>query len=137
MGIGIGEIDGGLNSQVRDSWKLNGPAFHNARESVKYLSSHRLYGKRALSHLTSGNSQFDLLINNQIILYDTLLSRWSDKTYEAVYLKEKYGSLRKLDNINDISSSAYTKRANAGNWSILEEFEKNIRILVEEYKYLI
>lgn len=130
VGIGIGNIDGGITDGVKDSWKLNGSAFHNARESLEYLSHHNLYGKKPLSHLISGDSEFDLLINNQLLLYDTILSRWREKTYEAVYLKEKYGSLRKLDNLNDISASAYTKRANAGNWSILEEFEKNINHII-------
>ncbi|MDF1617566.1 SatD family protein [Petrocella sp. FN5] len=137
LGIGIGDIENEENIEKKDPWKLNGSAFHNARDSIKYLSKHALFGKSGLSYLTSGSEAFDLLVNNQILLYDTILERWRDKTYEAVYLKEKYGSFRKLDKINGISSSAYTKRASVGNWSILEEFEKNIKIIIEEYKDLI
>lgn len=133
IGIGIGEIDNLKNLELRDPWKLNGTAFHHARESLKFLLGHTSFANRGLSYLTSDDTKFDRLINNQIMLYDTLLDRWSDKTYEAITLKEQYGSFRKLDGLNNISSSAYTKRANAGNWSILETFETNIQKIIEEY----
>lgn len=133
IGIGIGYIDNELSLKYRDPWKLNGSAFHNARESIKYLSNHSLYSKKPLSYLISDDREFDNLINMQLLLYDTILSKWSEKTYEAVYLKEKYGSFRNLDNYNEISYSAYTKRANVGNWSVLEDFEKNSSHIIARY----
>lgn len=133
IGMGIGVIDNPRSLELRDPWKLNGSAFHNARASLKYIENQAFLGSRGLSYLTSDNPVFDRIINNQVMLYDTLLERWSDKTYEAISLKEQYGSFRKLDGINGISSSAYTKRANAGNWAILELFESNIVKIIEEY----
>lgn len=131
IGIGIGGIDNLENLEQRDPWKLNGSAFHHARKALDYLKNNHVLGSRALSYLSSDSPKFDQMINNQIMLYDTLLDSWSDKTYEAIALKEKYGSFRKLDGINDVSASAYTKRASVGNWVVLESFEKNIRDIIE------
>lgn len=133
IGIGIGSIDNMENLVLRDPWKLNGSAFHYARQSLEFLKNNTSFGNRGLSYLCSENRHFDLVINSQIMLYDTLLDSWSDKTYEAIALKEQYGSFRKLDGINHISSSAYTKRASAGNWVVIDTFEHNIQQIVSEY----
>jgi len=133
IGIGIGDIDNPENLEFRDPWKLNGTAFYRARESLKYLMDNAALRKRGLSLINSGDAKFDLMINNQLLMYDTLLERWSDKTYESISLKEQYGSFRKLDGLNSISASAYTKRANAGNWVIIDRFETTLKQIIEAY----
>jgi hypothetical protein len=133
IGIGIGDIDNLENLEYRDPWKLNGSAFFRARESLKYLMENVALRKRGLSFVNSGDAKFDQMINNQLLMYDTLLERWSDKTYEAISLKEHYGSFRKLDGLNNVSASAYTKRANAGNWVIIERFESAFKQIIEAY----
>ncbi len=135
IGIGIGAIDDESRLKLGDPWKLNGQAFHFARKSLEDLSNHPLFHKRPQSRITSEDELFDNLMNNQLMLYDTILSRWSDKTYEAIYLMEKFGSFRKLDGYNKISSSAYTKRAAAGHWSVLQLFENEVQELVKAYMH--
>ncbi len=133
IGIGIGEIDDESRLALGDPWKLNGQAFHFARKSLEDLSKHPLFYKTPQSRITSVDETFDRLMNNQLMLYDTILSRWSHKTYEAIYLMEKYGSFRKLDGYNHISSSAYTKRASAGHWSVLQIFEQETQEIIKAY----
>lgn len=123
IGIGIGNIDNEDSISLHNPWKLNGTAFHYAREAIEYLAGHNLYSKKPMSYVKSDNNELDLILNSQLLLYDALLNKWNENTYEAVYLKEKYGSFRAIKSDKNISYSAYTHRASRGEWSVIEDFE--------------
>lgn len=135
IGIGTGDIDNEHSISFDNPWKLNGTAFHYARESLNFLSNHNLYSNKPMSYVTSCNNEFDLILNSQLLLYDALLDKWNKNTYEAVYLREKFGSFRSIISDEHISFSAYTRRASRGDWSIIEDFEiKTSEILAYTFR---
>ena len=129
FGIGFGEINQVSEmTDIRDSWALNGPAFHFARESLEALESENRFKTRFMS-----NNEIDEAINTILFLIDTIQENWTDAQWEAIYYYEKLGTYKKAAEILKIAPQNVGKRCNAARWKVVDYAEKSIIRLVEKY----
>ena len=86
IGIGTGRITSGLTTT--NSWEMNGPAFHRARQPLDETKQSRHWRTR----LVSGDPGLDQITNTIFTLYDAIQSRWTVPQWEGVMLYEATGS---------------------------------------------
>lgn len=126
IGIGLGRI---AREQIqKDSWKMNGPAFHRARAALEQSKK----SKENLTIVKTGIDQFDELINCIWLLIDTLQGNWTDKQWEAVHTYEKSGTYEEAAKILNISMQNVEKRCKAAQWKQIKQSE-NILGKIEMY----
>ncbi|NLJ83550.1 MAG: hypothetical protein GX336_01400 [Halanaerobiaceae bacterium] len=129
LGIGYGKINE-VNeiTKISDSWTLNGPAFHYARESLEAIDNSDQFKTRFMS-----NNEIDEAINTILFLIDTIQEEWTEAQWEAVYYYEKLGTYKKAAEILKIAPQNVNKRCKTARWKEIEHAEKSISRLVEKF----
>ena len=129
FGIGFGKIND-INDikNISDSWTLNGPAFHYARESLELLENSKKFKTSFMS-----NNQIDEAINTILFLIDTIQANWTEAQWEAIYYYEKLGTYKKAAEVLNIALQNVGKRCNAARWREIDYAEKSIINLVENF----
>lgn len=126
IGLGIGDVDA---IKGNNSYKLNGEAFYKARnaiESIKKLKSDS-------TKLSSDFKLLDLSFNTIMLIYDEIISSWSEKQFEAIMLYEKNGTYKEVANILNISINGVRKRLVSSKWQIINEVEYNLKAIFNEF----
>lgn len=126
FGIGFGEI----NEEISEinSWSMNGPAFHNARESLKKIEENNKF-----KTIFKSDYKIDEAINTLLFLIDSFQAEWTDAQWEAVYYYEKEGTYQKAAEKLNIAFQNVEKRCKAAKWKEVELAEKTINNLIKDF----
>ena len=127
IGIGLGRITSGLTTT--NSWEMNGPAFHRARQALDETTQSRHWRTR----LVSGDPGLDQMANTLFTLYDAIQSRWTDPQWEGVMLYEATGSYQEAAKKLGIAFQNVEKRCRAARWWALRETEAAFPLLLTQY----
>lgn len=82
FGIGIGEIDGKIESRL--SSNVDGPAFWNAKEALNEIHNDDDYGKARILMMSDENKKIAKIMNENLRLCDYIESRWRETQKEVV-----------------------------------------------------
>lgn len=112
FGVGLGDIYTDIDPDK--ALGADGPAYHRARDSINDLKNeHRKDG--FLVAYNTGNPDL-LLINALCCSVSDIMSAWTDKQREAVWINEDFGGLQRLAakelGINASSVTRHLKAAN-------------------------
>jgi tetratricopeptide (TPR) repeat protein len=128
FGIGFGEIE--EQSTDRNSWNMNGTAFHYAREALDIITAEDFFQTIFLS-----NSDYDEAINTILLLIDNFQNSWTEAQWEAVYYYEKLGTYKKAAEKLNIAFQSIGKRCKAAKWREIRYAEDIIdRIIKNMFK---
>lgn len=127
IGIGIGRITSGLGAG--NSWEMNGPAFHRARQALDELKQHRHWRTR----LVSGDPGLDQMMNTLLNLYDVIQSRWTLSQWEGVMVYEATGSYQEAGQRLGVAFQNVEKRCRAARWWVIREAEAAFPLLLTQY----
>ncbi|NPV54593.1 MAG: hypothetical protein HPY71_13930 [Firmicutes bacterium] len=130
VGIGVGELEN--NYWSPNPWDMNGSAFVRARESLESLES-RGKGVQAYTRtrtvVSSGNKDFDSVVNAILVLMDTIQDRWTQAQWDAIHAYERLGTYSEAGKALGIALQNVQKRCKAAHWAAVRQAEEAIRLL--------
>lgn len=134
--MGYGELTTEFDENV--SIGADGPAYWHAREAINLIHNQNWSGKTK-GYIVTKDDSFDRVINNLLLLSDTLKDDWTDlqrKTYERMLAKGIYHADFNQKEFADelgISPSSLSKRLNSGNIKIYLHTRNTMGYLLEEF----
>ena len=91
-GIGFGEVA----VSNANSYKMDGSAFHRSRDAFQKFSQPKF--RNRITHILCSNQELNDQFEILAMYNDFIEQRWSKKQKNSIYLYEKYGSLKELQN---------------------------------------
>ncbi|HHV62155.1 MAG TPA: hypothetical protein GXX51_05900 [Firmicutes bacterium] len=123
VGIGVGRLEN--NYWSPNPWDMNGSAFVRARESLESLGK----GVQARTLVSSGNQDFDSVVNTILGLVDAIQNRWTQAQWDAIHVYERLGTYSEAGKALGIALQNVQKRCKAANWVAVRQAEEAIRLL--------
>ena len=128
VGLGVGTITTDFNP--KDSWQMDGPAFHRARQALEEVKNL----KWAVTRWVSDRQNIDGKLNILLKTVGVIQSRWTSSQWEAVSLYEKMGTYKAVAQYLGITAQNVEKRCRAARWHVVREAETELgRWVQEEY----
>lgn len=126
VGLGVGQISTEIIPE--DSWQMDGPAFHRARQALDEAKTL----KRATTRWVSDDRNIDRRLNVLLKMVDTIEERWTSGQWEAVYLYEQMGTYKAAAASLGITPQNVEKRCSAARWQVVREAETELGHWIQE-----
>lgn len=136
FGLGYGDLTTDFDENV--SIGADGPAFWHAREAIDHIHDQNWSGKTK-GYLITKDETFDRMMNDFILLSDTLKNEWTDlqkKTFEEMLGHGIYTTdfnQKEFAESLGISASSLSKRLNNGNIKIYLQARNTMGYLLEGF----
>lgn len=114
VGIGLGEV----SISGKDSYKMDGSAFHNSRDAIQKFDKPKFNNR--ITTFICGLEQIDNQIEIIVMYNDFIEQRWSDKQRKSIFLYKKLGSLEKAATNEAISYQAMQQRIRISGYQQLD-----------------
>lgn len=136
IATGIGEIATSLSPDIR---RVDGPAFHAARDAMKDLQSNKRESLKMRHRLTGLRSEsgHDDVVDTVYTLYDVLISKRTEKQWWAARVYNLAGSFAQASEMYGTNIQNISKLAKSGHLAESNQAEKFLeRYLEGKYKSL-
>lgn len=121
VGVGVGEITTGLGGS--NSWEMDGPSFHMAREALDSMKGGR---RGRMTMLRTDSPDFDEVMNLILLLMDSIISRWTPAQWVAIDAYSRLGTYRAAAAELGIALQNVEKRCSAARWGEVRAAEEYI-----------
>lgn len=120
-GIGIGDV----SILDTNSYKMDGPAFHNSRDSINKLQNSKYFNRlTGILYTENLEENIDLILQYQ----DLIELSWTDKQKEAIYWYYQELTMKDISKKLGIAFQNVEKRINKANWKL---FSNGMRYITD------
>lgn len=132
IGVGVGEITTGIGSS--NSWEMDGPSFHLAREALELLKA-RERGTKPMTMVRTDSLDLDEMVNVIFLLMDSIIKRWTPEQWEAIDAYSRLGTYKAAACEIGIAFQNVQKRCYAARWGEIKAGEEYISKALQRFAH--